>query len=244
MNGTKVLLVTAASSDVGGSIIRKIAQNYDFVLAHYNSSLGVIEKLQEEFGKKIVPIQADFSNSDSVEKMISKIEELDLSPDHIVHLASQRYSVQRFSKESAETFESAYKISVLSIVKILQAFLPKLAKQKSGKVVFMLSDVVLNMPPKYQSCYSTTKYALLGLMKNLAVEYADKGICVNAVSPDMIETKFLKDLPRLLVEKNAESNPLGRNLTPQDVAGAFDYLLGAGADCVNGVNLPVTCGIA
>ena len=45
-----------------------------------------------------------------------------------------------------------------------------------GKVVFMLTSCVLNMPSKYQASYVTAKYALLGLMRSLSVEYADKGI--------------------------------------------------------------------
>ena len=83
---------------------------------------------------------------------------------------------------------------------ILQAFIPKMSKQNYGKIVFMLSAYLLGIPPKFQSPYITVKYALLGLMRNLASEYAAKGIMVNAVSPDMMETKFLSELPELIKE--------------------------------------------
>lgn len=242
--GAKVLLVTAASSDVGGALIKSVCKDYDLVLAHYNSSLGSIEKLKEEFGEKIIPLQANFLDLDSIDQMISKINGMDLRPSHVVHLAAGAYSVQRFTKESVENFDASYKISVLSIIKILQAFLPGMAKEKYGKVVMMLSDVTLNMPPKYQTCYATIKYALLGLMKSLAVDYSDKGVCVNGLSPDMIETKFLKDVPHLIVEQNAAKNPMGRNLAPEDVVGAIEFLLSPKSDSVRGVNLPVTGGMA
>lgn len=244
MSGPKVLLVTAASSNVGGALINDVAKDYDVILAHYNNSIGSIGKLQESFGKKVIPLKADFLDLSSVGKMIEQINDLNLRPTCIVHLAAGKYSIQRFSKETVENFDAAFKISVLSIMKILQAFLPCMAKEKFGKIVFMLSDVTLNMPPKQQTCYTTIKYALLGFMKSLAVDYADKGVCINAVSPDMMETNFLNNIPRLIVEQNASKNPIGRNLVPADVVGAFSFLLSDKSDCVRGINLPVTGAIA
>ena len=87
-----------------------------------------------------------------------------------------------------------------------------------------------------------TKYALLGLMKSLSVEYADKGIMVNGVSPDMIETKFLKDIPDLVIRQNAERSPLKRNLTIEDVVPTFDFLLSDAADTITGQNIGITGG--
>ena len=106
----------------------------------------------------------------------------------------------------------------------------------------MLTDSVIGMPPKFLSPYITVKYALLGLMKSLAVEYAGKGITINAVSPDMMETKFLSGIPELVIEQNAKNNPLGRNLTVDDVIPAFEYFLSEKANVVTGQNIGITGG--
>ena len=73
--------------------------------------------------------------------------------------------------------------------------------------------------------------------------YAEKGIRVNGVSPDMMETAFISEIPELIREKNAQDSPLKRNLLPGDILPAVRFLLSEGADAVTGVNLPVTGGI-
>ena len=82
----------------------------------------------------------------------------------------------RFKSIERAKFQAEIEVSLMSIVIILNRFLPKLAIKKSGKVVMMLSSVTLNVPPKALVQYTTVKYALLGLTKSLASEYADKGI--------------------------------------------------------------------
>lgn len=80
-------------------------------------------------------------------------------------------------------------------------------------------------------------------MRNLAVEYASKGITVNAVSPDMMETKFLSELPELIKEHSAKNNPLGRNIYVDEVGPTMEYLLSSGSDVVTGQNIGVTGGV-
>ena len=116
-------------------------------------------------------------------------------------------------------------------------------KQKRGKIVFMLSHQTVNQPAlKYAAAYACGKFAMLGLMKKLSIEYAASGITVNGVSPSMIETKFIVGIPELLIEKSASESPLKRNLTVGDVIPTFEYLLSPAADCVTGQNIAVTGG--
>ena len=80
-------------------------------------------------------------------------------------------------------------------------------------------------------------------MRNLAAEYAPKGITVNAVSPDMMETKFLSELPELIKEQSANKNPLGRNIYVDEVIPTIEYLLSSGSDVVTGQNIGITGGV-
>lgn len=120
------------------------------------------------------------------------------------------------------------------------AFLPHMHRQRYGKIVLMLTANIFDkMPAKFQASYVAVKYALLGLMKSIAVEYEGKGITCNGVSPDMVRTKFLSDLPELLVEQYAANRPLKKILTVDDVVPAFEFLLSEGADCINGMNIGI-----
>lgn len=239
----KVLLVTGASSDIGIAFIERNVDNYSRIYAHYNNTKDQLERIREEHPEKIILLQADFSDADSVENLINSIKECGQIPDHIVHMSSLKPVNEKFHKFDWEDFERGINTSLRSIVMICKEFMPAMAKNKYGKVVFMITSYVLGIPPKYQTPYVTVKHALLGLMKGLATEYAAKGITVNAVSPDMMETKFLSDLPDLIIEQISTASPLKRLLKVEDVVPAFEYLLSDGADTVNGVNLPVTAGV-
>lgn len=243
MHNDKILLVTGASSDLGSEFIRRVGKNYSKVWAHYRSSSQIVDQLQAELPTKIVPIQADFSDLESTLNFVNTIKDSGNYPDHIVHISAQKVHNLQFHKHSWNSYQKEFDISVRSIIMILQAFIPKMAKKKYGKIVFILSSSLLGVPPKFQSPYITGKYALLGLMHTLAAEYAAKGITVNAVSPDMMDTKFLSNLPELIIEQNAKNNPLGRNIHVNDVIPTLEYLFSADNNVVTGQNIGVTGGI-
>lgn len=238
----KVLLVLGASSDMGAELINSVHSEYGAILAHYNSSKNLIEELKKEIGDKLIPIQANFSDEKETQDFVEKILNKGYQPDHIVHFPAIKAAPKKFIKDNWASFERCLKVSLRSIVLVLKAFLPAMAKQKYGKVVFMLTSYTLNMPPKYLSSYVTEKYALLGLMKSLAVEYADKEIAVNAVSPEMTETKFLNELPEIIVAQNAENNTLKRNLRVDEVIPTVAYLLSENANRISGQNIGITGG--
>ncbi len=239
----KILLVTGASSDVGLSLIQRVYHRYDVILAHYCNSKQRLLELKERLGNKIQLYQSDFTDITSVNEMLAEIQKDGNIPNHIVHISAQRMMNQRFHKTKWEEYEKAMETSLMSIITILKSFLPTMKKEKYGKIIFMLTSCTLNNPPKYQASYVVSKYALLGLMKSLSVEYAEKGIMVNGVSPDMIETKFISDIPDLVIRQNAERSPLKRNLVVDDVVPTFDFLLSEAADTITGQNIGITGGM-
>ena len=235
----KTLLVVGASSDVGIELIYRVVNQYDMIWAHYFHWNDKLEHMKAEFVGKIRFLQADLSKPAEIEAMIETIKVEGSQPDHIVHLPMSKTYTTRFTKTTWDDFETGLILSVRSAVTILYAFLPYMLKNRYGKVVYMLTSYTIGMPPKYQTAYVTAKYALLGLMKSLASEYADKNITFNGVSPDMIQTKFISDLPHLLVEQYTESRPMKKLLSAKDVIPVFEFLLSSGADHISGENILV-----
>ena len=240
MRENKTLFVTGASSDLGVALIQMVADQYETIVAHYRSSVDRLLPLEEKLGEKLVMVQADFSDAASVRAMLDFMEQREIKPDHIVHLAAAPMENEKFKKLGWCDFAAAAETDVRPIVDILGECMPYMTKQKYGKVIFMLTSCTVGMPPKYKSVYTTTKYALLGLMKSLAVEYADKGITVNGVSPEMIDTRFLNNLPDLIKEMNAADMPQGANLTVDQVVPTLAFLLSYGADMISGQNIAIT----
>lgn len=238
----KVIMITGASSDLGMAYIRERGREYTKIIAHYNHENDKFAALRADYGDRILPLQADFSDIGSVRRFIEVIKETGLVPTHILHLVSPSPRSVKFHKSSVEDYERMMQVSLYSIVEILKAFLPAMQKAKYGRIVFMLSAYVRIPDPKFAAPYVAAKYALLGLMRDIAAEYASKGITVNGISPQMIETKFLRDVPELIVEQQRMAGPLQRLLRTEDVLPAVHMLLSDEAAAVTGENIGVTGG--
>lgn len=235
----KILLVTGASSDVGTALIRRIEKEYSIIIAHYYEWNDNVDILKRELSDKLFLVQADFSDIDSVRNMIKTIESELLSPDHIVHFPAPKIVYKNFVKTPWDDFEKNWEVSAHSLVEILQSFLPLMKKKKSGKIIMMLTTSVVGTPPKYQSAYVMSKYALLGLAKCLAVEYEGCGITVNCVSPDMMQTIFLSEIPSLAVEQYAQTRTRKCILNVDEVLPTFEFLLSEGANSITGINVEI-----
>jgi NAD(P)-dependent dehydrogenase (short-subunit alcohol dehydrogenase family) len=119
-----------------------------------------------------------------------------------------------------------------------------MVKDNFGRIAMVLTSYCIGVPPKYLSEYVSAKYALMGLMKSLAVEYAGKGITINAVAPSMTETKFLSTLPEFEIESTAKAHPMGRIATPEDIVGILGMLLKQDIEYMTGTIIPITGGTA
>jgi len=236
-----IVFITGASSDIGIELIKNIKEEC-VIIAHFNSNSSRLLALQKETKNKIVPLQSDFSSDISIGNMLEHIESEIGVPNKIIHLAAPKFENIRFKSVSWHHFQNELNVSLGSITQILNRFLPKLATEKRGRVITVLSSVTLGVPPKALTQYTTVKYALLGLMKALASEYAEKKITINCVSPSMIETQFLSLINERIVELSADAHPLKRNAVVSDIIPIILLLLSNEASYINGVNVPVTGG--
>jgi 3-oxoacyl-[acyl-carrier protein] reductase len=238
------ILITGASSDIGVALIRRLMAHADVptVLAHSFRGGQKLEALQAEFGDRLRLVHADCGDAGSVAAMAEHIVAEFGIPARFVHLPALRLSPDRFTKFNLERFREDMAVQVESAVILLKKFLPKMAKLPGARIVFMSSSSTHGMPPKYTAMYTVAKYAQLGLMRSLAAEYASTELRVNVVSPSMIETQFLQDLPELAVQMSAASNPQGRNARPEDVLGAVEFLLSPAAAYMTGIDIPIAAG--
>jgi 3-oxoacyl-[acyl-carrier protein] reductase len=240
----EVILITGASSDLGVALTRSIlAQDKEAVIVTHSFTGGArIQALVAEFGERVQPVTADFSDAASLTEMMNEIEARFGTPTQIVHLPALRLSYERIAKFNLERFHRDLSIQVDSAVMLLKKFAPRMSKMPSARMVFVLSSVTRNMPPKFMSMYTIVKYAQLGLMRAAATEYASTGFTINAVSPSMIETQFVEDIGEVAVRMSAASNPKSRNAVPDDVVGAILFLLSPAAGYMTGVDIPITGG--
>lgn len=236
----KILLILGGSSDIGQTLIRRIHSNYEKIIVHYNKNSEAAIHLAEELGGEIVPFCADLNIAADVSRLRNYLLEEENQPCHVVNMVSPKFIYTRADKDDPSAFRNMMESSLFAFTEILRPVLRQMSKRHYGKIIIMLSSCTREMPPKYISAYVTAKYALLGLMRSLAADYSDKGICVNGVSPDMTETKFLSEIPNAAIRMTAEKSVMGRLLGVDEVVPAFEFLLSDAADKITGQNIFVT----
>lgn len=241
---SKVYLITGASSDVGIAFIRRVIQQGDTVIAQGAGDLSGLAELCQAYPGAIHTYDVDLSDSNATDLFIQDVQNNYPLPTHIIHLPALRVINTKFKNFDEQRFALDLNVQIFSAVKICKAFLPKMAKARYGRVLFMLTSYLLGVPPKNTAAYVMAKSTLQGLAKSLAADYASFGITVNCVMPSMMETKFLADTSDLIVQASAEANPMGRNARVEDVVPAMAFLVSDEAAFITGVTLPITGGSA
>lgn len=239
----KVYLILGASSDVAKEVIKQLDNDSSkeepiLIYAHYYSNCEKLKELEATLkNTKLQYIQADLSNKEDLEEIILHIRKTGILPTHIIHLAALPFTYMKLKKWDSSIVEREMAIGLYSFAEICREYLPEMAKKHYGKVVLMLSSYTLSTPPKYMSNYISVKYAMLGFMKSVAIEYAEKGININAISPNMMETQFLSNVDERVIEMTAQNSIMKRNITTEETAKGILFLLSDASNYMNGVNL-------
>ena len=243
-------LIIGASSETGMEFIKLLeekarsgqAPDKVQIMAHYGSHDEELRTLEEQCPHLIFEyLQCDLSDEEQVDRLALELERKEM-PQAFIYLAAAKMKYEKLKKMKLKEMDIAYQIQVRALARLSQSVLPGMAKNKSGKIVVMLSECTLGMPPKYMAEYVTVKYAALGMMRALSLEYADKNINVNGLSPAMMETKFLSEIDARFVEMNAAGSVKKRNATTEEAARAIAFLVSEGSDYMNGVNLNLSGG--
>ena len=243
-------LITGASSDIGIALLASLLVSEPDVrfLAHCHTGEERLKSVARDFpARRIDIVGCDLGDRTAVQALLNKISGETIS--RFVHLPAQKFVYNRLSQFDYSALEKDLYIQVGSAAEIARAILPGMTRRAKeegpfGRVVFVLSSVVLGVPPKFSSQYTIVKHAQLGLMRALASDCLGQRTTVNAVSPAMVETRFLSAIPAKAIELAAAQNPTGRNARVDDVVRAIQFFLDDAAGFVTGVNLPVTGGVA
>ena len=114
--------------------------------------------------------------------------------------------------------------------------------ESGGGSIVCLSSISGLAGQKEQSTYGPAKFVASGITKHLAVEWADRGIRVNAVAPGTIQTEAVAELPDEYKAPMLEAHPIGRLGEPSEVANAILFLASDEASFITGAILPVDGG--
>lgn len=235
-----IVLITGASSAIGQEIIKKFQNNKNILLATYNKNNFKIKKNSKQ---KIIKLKLDLSNEKKVFEFVKNISKKNLIPNKIIHIADSPLKMSSFTDLNWVDYEKNLNIQIKSFFLILKHVLPIMKKKNYGKILAILSSVTIGQPPSHMSPYVTSKYAFLGLLKSLSAEYSKYKICINSISPGMMETNFINKIPKKIFEINNQKVPFGRSVKIKDIIPILEFLMSDKSSFITGANIPITGGL-
>ena len=241
----RVALVTGGSRGVGASIAQILGEDGWVVAVNYLRNQALAEntvKTISNAGGSAFAVQADVRDYDAVTAMIKRIVDVAGGIDAVVNCAvGSLHAVPAAELEWSRAL-GFLETQVRGVLQTCQAAYPYLKKSGEGAIVNVLSQVVHGRPPIQMADYVAAKYALKGLSKALAAEWASSGIRVNTVSPGLMRTELTEHYQERIFKMEANRTPLRRLGEPVDTARAVAFLLSTSASFVTGVDFPLTGG--
>lgn len=237
------VLVTGASGGIGKAIAKRLATDGFSVLLHYNSNKEaadkVLQDIQKEGGQGQL-IHFNVSDSQQVESSLDQFfENLDGEFFGLVNNAGIHIDTMA-GLMSDDDFDKVIQTNLYGPFYILRYGLKKLMRNRKGSIVNMAS-LAGQVGNAGQLNYSASKAGLIAMTKTLSVELAKRNIRVNAVSPGLIETDMVSEIPSL--ENMVKQIPLQRMGQPEEVAGAVSFLLSKDSTYITGQTISVNGGL-
>jgi len=240
----KVALVTGASSGIGRASARAFAREGAKVIVSDIAIEGGKETVDmiKETGGEAIFIKADVSKMSEVEALIMKAVETYGRLDCALNNAGIAGEVASTAGCTKENWDHVVSVNLNGVWFCMKYEIPHMLKNGGGAIVNTSSISGLH-GVRNQSAYSASKHGVIGLTKSAALEYANKGIRVNALCPGwtgttMAETAGVHDTDPLFLAKYVCDRPG----TPEEQAEAVVWLCSDLASFVNGHTMIVDGG--
>ena len=221
----KSVIITGGSRGIGKAIAEKFAQNGANLaitcIKITDEALELVKNI-ESLGVKAKVYESDASDFESALKLAENVFNDFGSIDVLVNNAGITKD-NLLLRMSEEDFNDVMKVNMNSVFNNTKAVLRQMLKQKNGSII-NLSSVVGVKGNAGQSNYSSSKAAIIGFTKSVALELGSRNIRCNAIAPGFIETEMTRALQQDQINEWAESIPLKRSGKPEDVANTTLFL--------------------
>lgn len=234
------VLVTGGGSGIGQAVAIGFANAGD----HVTITGRRLEPLQEVAkGHNITCAQADVTNEDDVDRLFEK-------PFDVVVANAGSGTAAKVKDTSLEVWESTLSVNLTGVFLTFRAALRDMPK--GGRLIAVASTAGLKGWSNI-GAYAASKHGVVGLVRSIAHEVAQSDVTCNAVCPGFVDTPMSErvidglmqrfDMDReAAIKMVVAGNPVGRMISPQEVASAVFYLASPDASMVNGHAMAVTGG--
>ena len=218
----KTAVVTAAGQGMGRATVLAFLREGAKVWAT-DLDEAKLETLRDHAGVSVRKL--DVLNTEDIQAFSKSIE----APDILFNCAGFVHNGAILDCDE-DAFDFSVNLNIRAMYRMIRAFLPGMIERGGGSIVNMASvaSTVIAAPNRF--IYGTTKAAVIGLTKSVALDYVTKGIRANAICPGTVESPSLQDRMRALGDYDQARasfiarQPMGRLGTAEEVADLVVYL--------------------
>ncbi len=242
----KVALVTGAGSGMGLAAAQAFAaEGASVVVADVNEAAAHIAAEQIVVaGHKAIAIRCNVADEADVAQMVDRTVSVFGRLDAAFNNAGVQAPPSDMADEAAEDFDRVNAINLRGVWACMKHELRHMREQGSGAIVNNSSlGGLVGLPGR--AAYHASKHGVIGLTRSAALEYAPRGIRINAVCPGIIDTPMLSGMLTTQAEALKEMMrdvPIGRLGRAEEIAAAVLWLCSPGASFVIGQALAVDGG--
>ena len=239
LSGRKAI-VTGGASGIGEAIVLAYAREGAQVLVVDLPDSEVSQNFTDIEG--VTPLEQDITETDAPQNIVSAAIAAMGGFDVLVNNAGISWP-DSVEGEGEELWEKTMAINVTSMFRITRAALPELKKSDTGRII-NLGSIMSDMGGPNLFVYGTSKHAVAGMTKSMAVDLGQYGITVNYLQPGAVVTALSapyfedEDFRNYWIDKA----PIGRLGQPEDVAHAAVFLAQKESQFISGLGLNVDGG--
>ena len=212
----KVVLVTGGTGGIGSAIVRGFLGEGAKV-AFSSTSQAKADALLKELnaGSQVAGFIADMTKEEDIKNFVENAKKHFGTIDIVVPNAGYEGKAHPVQDMTLDLFEQVYMLNVFSVMLTLKYAAPTLLEKKSGSVVVIASAAAYE-PTASNSAYVSSKYAVAGLTKCIALELGPAGIPVNYVCPGPVDTPMM-----LRIEKDFFGDSMTHEQAMAMLAGTY-----------------------
>lgn len=244
----KVAIVTGAAAGIGrAAAIRIAAEGAKVAVVDMDADGGgrTTQEIRDSGGDAVF-LKTDVSVSAEVQNMVREVVSMYGRLDCAVNNAGVEGKVATLAESTEENFDHVIRVNLRGAFLCMKYEIAEMLKVGGGAIVNTASVAGL-IGFGGISAYTASKHGIVGLTKNVALEYGKLAIRANAVCPAAINTRMIDRLAEGMGSNNASellapSHPMGRIGTPEEVAELMLWLCSDRASFMNGACIPIDGG--